>query len=193
MDHHQYRHALAAHLQATELAFSDAEYDARQARVRAEMADRGLDALLVTDPADIYYLTGYNTFEVSVHTCLVFSADRLVLQVPSIETGPAVVTARVDELLGYRWEGIEEVLEPLAETLSGFSAIGWIPSAPPCATASSARCSSAWGPGTFGMAAASCWTASASSRAKRNWPVCERVRGSLHAGWLPPSRSSPRA
>ena len=130
MDHHQYRHALAARLQATELAFSDAEYDARQARVRAEMADRGLDALLVTDPADIYYLTGYNTFEVSVHTCLVFSADRLVLQVPSIETGPAVVTARVDELLGYRWEGIAEVLEPLAETLSGFSAIGLDPFSP---------------------------------------------------------------
>ncbi|RCV90107.1 M24 family metallopeptidase [Billgrantia montanilacus] len=124
MDHHQYRHALAAHLQAVELAFPDAEFDSRQARVRAVMAEAGLDALLVTDPADIYYLTGYNTFEVSVHTCLVCSADRLVLQVPSIETGPAVVTARVDELLGYRWEGIEEVLEPLAETLSGFSSIG---------------------------------------------------------------------
>lgn len=124
MDHHHYRHALAARLEASELAFPVSEFDARLARVRGAMHDAGLDALLLTDPADIYYLTGYNTFEVSVHTCLVCSAGRLVLQVPSIETGPAVVTARVDELLGYRWEGIDEVIEPLAETLAPFQAIG---------------------------------------------------------------------
>ncbi|QTP57867.1 aminopeptidase P family protein [Billgrantia antri] len=124
MDHHQYRHALAARLEASELAFPVSEFEARLARVRGAMQEAGLDALLLTDPADIYYLTGYNTFEVSVHTCLVCSAGRLVLQVPSIETGPAVVTARVDELLGYRWEGIAEVIEPLAETLAPFRAIG---------------------------------------------------------------------
>ncbi|MGR2738083.1 M24 family metallopeptidase [Billgrantia sp. Q4P2] len=124
MDHHQYRHALAARLEASELAFSESEFDARLARVRRAMQEAGLDALLLTDPADIYYLTGYNTFEVSVHTCLVCSVERLVLQVPSIETGPAVVTARVDELLGYRWEGIAEVLDPLTETLAPFRAIG---------------------------------------------------------------------
>src|SRR5690554_7635087 len=88
------------------------------------MRERGLDALLLTDPADIFYLTGYNTFEVAVHTCLVCSDTRLVLQVPSIETGPAVVTAAVDEILGYRWEGIEEVIAPLAETLAAQRAIG---------------------------------------------------------------------
>ncbi|MCE8033213.1 MAG: Xaa-Pro peptidase family protein [Halomonas sp.] len=124
MDHLQYRHALAAQLEASELAFPVSEFEARLARVRDAMREAGLDALLLTDPADIYYLTGYNTFEVSVHTCLVCSAERLVLQVPSIETGPAVVTARVDELLGYRWEGIGEVIEPLAETLAPFQAIG---------------------------------------------------------------------
>ncbi|QTP53812.1 aminopeptidase P family protein [Billgrantia sulfidoxydans] len=124
MDHHQYRHALAARLEASELAFPESEFDARLARVRDAMQHAGLDALLLTDPADIYYLTGYNTFEVSVYTCLVCSSARLVLQVPSIETGPAVVTARVDELLGYRWEGIGEVIEPLAETLAPFRAIG---------------------------------------------------------------------
>ncbi|WP_111413054.1 M24 family metallopeptidase [Billgrantia lactosivorans] len=124
MDHHQYRHALAARLEASELAFPAGEFDARLARVRGAMQEAGLDALMLTDPADIYYLTGYNTFEVSVHTCLVCSAERLVLQVPSIETGPAVVTARVDELLGYRWEGIGEVIDPLAETLAPYRAIG---------------------------------------------------------------------
>src|SRR5690554_2383616 len=124
MDHLQYRHALAAQLEASELAFPVSEYDARLARVRGTMRSAGLDALLLTDPADIFYLTGYHTFEVSVHTALVVSAERLVLQVPSIETGPAVVTAAVDEILGYRWEGIEEVIAPLAETLAAQRAIG---------------------------------------------------------------------
>ncbi|MCE8004035.1 M24 family metallopeptidase [Billgrantia ethanolica] len=124
MDHLQYRHALAAQREASELAFADSEFEARLTRVRNAMGEAGLDALLLTDPADIYYLTGYNTFEVSVHACLVCSPERLTLQVPSIETGPAVVTAQVDELLGYRWEGIGEVIEPLVDTLAPFRAIG---------------------------------------------------------------------
>lgn len=124
MDHHAYRHALAGTLGGSELPFPPAEFAARLARVRTAMHSAGLDALLLTDPADIFYLTGYHTFEVSVHTALVVSAERLVLQVPSIETGPAVVTAAVDEILGYRWEGIEEVVAPLAETLAAQRAIG---------------------------------------------------------------------
>lgn len=124
MDHHAYRHALASTLGASELPFPRTEFAARLVRVRGAMRPAGLDALLLTDPADIFYLTGYHTFEVSVHTALVVSAERLVLQVPSIETGPAVVTAVVDEILGYRWEGIGEVIEPLAETLMAYRAIG---------------------------------------------------------------------
>lgn len=124
MDHHAYRHALAERWQGAELPFAPAEFEARLARVRRAMAREGLEALLLTDPADLYYLTGYHTFEVSVHACLVVTAERLVLQVPSIETGPAVVTARVDEILGYRWESLDEVIAPLAETLAPHGAIG---------------------------------------------------------------------
>ncbi|MEQ5803203.1 Xaa-Pro peptidase family protein [Halomonas sp. H10-9-1] len=124
MDHHAYRYALAGALGGSEPPFPAAEFVDRLARVRAAMQAAGLDALLLTDPADIFYLTGYHTFEVSVHTALVVTAERRVLQVPSIETGPAVVTAEVDEILGYRWEGIDEVVVPLAETLAGQRAIG---------------------------------------------------------------------
>lgn len=38
--------------------FEQGEYDDRLARVRAAMAESGLDALLVTTPENIYYLTG---------------------------------------------------------------------------------------------------------------------------------------
>lgn len=124
MDHHAYRHVLADRLAGSELPFPPAEFAMRRERVRRSMGTAGLEALLLTDPADIFYLTGYHTFEVSVYTALVVTADRLVLQVPSIETGPAVVTATVDEIIGYRWEGIEEVIDPLAEALAPYRTIG---------------------------------------------------------------------
>ncbi|WP_346795544.1 Xaa-Pro peptidase family protein [Halomonas sp. Bachu 37] len=124
MDYLAYRHALETQLKSTELPFPPAELASRCERVRSAMQASGMDALLLTDPVDIYYLTGYHTFEVSVHTCLVFSAHHSVLQVPSIETGPAVVTARVDEVLGYRWEGVDEVIDPLCDVLAPYRAIG---------------------------------------------------------------------
>ncbi|CBV41537.1 M24 family metallopeptidase [Halomonas elongata] len=124
MDYQAYRQALAATQQGSELTFMPQEFTARRREVRRRMRQMGIDALLLTDPADLYYLTGYHSFEVSVHACLVVTAERLVLQVPSIETGPAVVTAMVDEILGYRWESIDEVVEPLAETLAPHGVIG---------------------------------------------------------------------
>ncbi|GAB2726224.1 M24 family metallopeptidase [Halomonas garicola] len=124
MDHHAYRYALAERLAESELPFAPAELAARRRRVHEAMQTAGLEALLLTDPADIFYLTGYHTFEVSVHVCLVVSAERLVLQVPSIEVGPAVVTAAVDEILDYRWEGIGEVIEPLIDILAPYQSIG---------------------------------------------------------------------
>ncbi|GAA4284300.1 Xaa-Pro peptidase family protein [Brevibacterium daeguense] len=44
------------------MLFTAEEYEARLARVRARMADQGLRALIVTDPANIYYLTAYNAW-----------------------------------------------------------------------------------------------------------------------------------
>jgi Xaa-Pro aminopeptidase len=41
------------------LPFGEAEHRARAARVRAELARRGIDALVVTSPANVFYLTGY--------------------------------------------------------------------------------------------------------------------------------------
>ncbi|KPQ21849.1 MULTISPECIES: M24 family metallopeptidase [unclassified Halomonas] len=124
MDYHHYREALAETLAQSELPFSHSEYQARLDTVRQAMAERGLDALLLTDPADINYLTGYHTFEVSVHACLVCTPERLVLQVASIETGAAVVTARVDEIIGYRWENVDEIITPLADLLASCPRIG---------------------------------------------------------------------
>lgn len=119
MDFTTYERQLREVLTERETAFSDAEYTRRCQALDRRLEQAGLDALLITQPADIYYLTGYNTFEVSVHTALAYSPGLAVLQVPSIETGPAVATARCDSILGYRWEDPREVLDPLADVLSG--------------------------------------------------------------------------
>src|ERR1700716_1061331 len=43
-------------------AFPQAEYEDRLAKTRAAMEGRGIDVLLVTDPANLYYLTGYDAW-----------------------------------------------------------------------------------------------------------------------------------
>ncbi|MDI9244772.1 Xaa-Pro peptidase family protein [Marinobacter sp. CHS3-4] len=119
MDFHAYQAALAEEFRGQECPFTVEEFDRRLQATRARMASNGLGALLLTDPSDVFYLTGYSTFEVSVHIALVVTADSLVLQVPSIETGPATITTRLAKVIGYRWESIEAVLDPLADEVKG--------------------------------------------------------------------------
>ena len=44
------------------MTFTPEEFAQRLAAVRARMAHQGLAALVVTDPANLYYLTGYNAW-----------------------------------------------------------------------------------------------------------------------------------
>jgi len=55
--------------------FPPEEYERRQAAVRARMAERGIDVLLVTDPANMCYLTGYDAWSFYVHQLLVVELD----------------------------------------------------------------------------------------------------------------------
>lgn len=50
-----------------ELPFERAEYATRLTKVRASMAERGLDALFVTDPSNMAWLTGYDGWSFYVH------------------------------------------------------------------------------------------------------------------------------
>ncbi|WP_372996439.1 M24 family metallopeptidase [Marinobacter sp.] len=125
MDFNAYQKALSSQLRGLECPFPDQEFTDRLARVRDGMVRDDFGALLLTDPSDIFYLTGYSTFEVSVHVALVVTQEDLLLQVPSIEMGPAMVTTRVGRVSGYRWEGIGEVLEPLVQALNdGVETVG---------------------------------------------------------------------
>jgi ectoine hydrolase len=55
-------------------AVDPAEYAGRLARVRQAMAERSLGALVVTDPANLFYLTGYNAWSFYTPQCLVVPA-----------------------------------------------------------------------------------------------------------------------
>lgn len=56
-------------------AFGDGEYEARLGRVRAAMQERYLQALVVSDPANMYYLCGYDGWSFYVPQALVVTAE----------------------------------------------------------------------------------------------------------------------
>jgi ectoine hydrolase len=60
---------------AAEPPFSPQEYDRRLAKARAAMAERGLDALWVTDPSNMAWLTGYDGWSFYVHQGVLVTGD----------------------------------------------------------------------------------------------------------------------
>ena len=55
--------------------FDAAEYAARLARTRAAMAARGVELLIVTDPANMNWLTGYDGWSFYVHQCVLLGLE----------------------------------------------------------------------------------------------------------------------
>lgn len=55
--------------------FDDDEYRDRLREVQGRMADRGLDVLLVNDPANVYYLSGYDAYSFYVPQVLIVTPD----------------------------------------------------------------------------------------------------------------------
>jgi ectoine hydrolase len=53
------------------LPFARSEYDQRLAKTRAAMAAKGIEVLIVTDPTNMAWLTGYDGWSFYVHQCVV--------------------------------------------------------------------------------------------------------------------------
>ncbi|NRO95984.1 ectoine hydrolase DoeA [Paraburkholderia sp. NMBU_R16] len=60
---------------AVRLPFERSEYDARIAKARRAMANSGIDLLIVTDPSNMAWLTGYDGWSFYVHQCVVLAHD----------------------------------------------------------------------------------------------------------------------
>ncbi|MFC4557683.1 M24 family metallopeptidase [Virgibacillus kekensis] len=58
------------------LTFSVEEFKARLTRTKERMTDAGVDILLVTDPANMNYLTGYDAWSFYVHQMLIVMIDE---------------------------------------------------------------------------------------------------------------------
>ncbi|MBD3664128.1 M24 family metallopeptidase [Sulfitobacter sp. TSTF-M16] len=61
---------------AAQMAFSPAEYAGRLTAVRTAMAKAGLDVLVVTDPSNQNWLTGYDGWSFYVHQAVVIPLER---------------------------------------------------------------------------------------------------------------------
>jgi hypothetical protein len=60
---------------AVALPFERAEYDARIAKARRAMTERGIDLLVVTDPSNMAWLTGYDGWSFYVHQCVLLGME----------------------------------------------------------------------------------------------------------------------
>lgn len=58
-----------------DLPFSNQEFATRLSKTRLEMAARGLDAIFVTDPSNMAWLTGYDGWSFYVHQGVLLSQD----------------------------------------------------------------------------------------------------------------------
>ncbi|NMF89494.1 ectoine hydrolase DoeA [Aromatoleum petrolei] len=57
------------------LPFERAEYAARLAKTRAAMDARGIDVMIVSDPTNMYWLTGYDGWSFYVHQCVIVGPE----------------------------------------------------------------------------------------------------------------------
>ncbi len=60
---------------AVDPSFPRAEYDRRIAKTRQAMAARGVELLIVTDPSNMAWLTGYDGWSFYVHQCVLLAPD----------------------------------------------------------------------------------------------------------------------
>lgn len=57
------------------LPFARAEYQSRIDNTKRHMAERGIEVLLATDPANMNYLTGYDSWSFYVHQLIILALD----------------------------------------------------------------------------------------------------------------------
>ncbi|HCY85206.1 MAG TPA: ectoine hydrolase DoeA [Desulfobacteraceae bacterium] len=58
------------------MLFTPEEYRQRMEKTRSAMAEKGLDLLIITDPANMNYLTGYDGWSFYVHQGVIIFQDR---------------------------------------------------------------------------------------------------------------------
>jgi Xaa-Pro dipeptidase len=111
------------------LHFATSEFDRRMGRTRAEMARRGLDALLLFAPESQYWLTGYDTFGFCFFQCLIVSDGDPVLLTRSADLRQAQLTSTIKDIRIWKDRDGADPTEDLVALLGGMGLagkrIGW--------------------------------------------------------------------
>ncbi|MCG8633406.1 MAG: M24 family metallopeptidase [Desulfobacterales bacterium] len=104
------------------LVFEKKEFQERVAKTKAAMADQGVDVLLVTDPANINYLSGYDAWSFYTPQALIvdMDADEPVLMVRLMDVNCATFTTWMsqDNLLGYSDDHVQSPVKHPFEYLA---------------------------------------------------------------------------
>src|SRR6187549_2382297 len=86
------------------IAFDAGEYAARLAAVRRGMAARDLDALLLVDPRNVFYLSGVESQGAGHLQTLIVRPDQpLGLVTWNFEEDNAALTSGLDDIVAYGW------------------------------------------------------------------------------------------
>lgn len=111
--------------------FSRAEYERRHTAIRARMAERDLDALIVSAPQHLAYVAGdpHGFMTAGVHlglSPLVLTHDTSAFLVRKFEESSAADDSPIDEVIGYSSdvESPRDPVDVLAETLAGLGLRG---------------------------------------------------------------------
>ena len=65
-------------MKETRRRFTPSEYTTRQQKTRQAMTEAGIDLLIVYDPANMNWLTGYDAWSFYTHQCVVISTDDIL-------------------------------------------------------------------------------------------------------------------
>ncbi len=85
-----------------ELAFPIGEYQVRMGKVRDQMRQRNIDVLVVLHPANVLYLSGFQTFSSNSDECVIVPLEghpTLIVLPP--ELGGAMLHSWIDDRRGY--------------------------------------------------------------------------------------------
>jgi len=104
------------------LYISRDEHLRRTAQVRAEAARRGLDAMILFSPTQVFYLTGFAFIATERPIALVVATNETLLFVPRLEEEHATAYATVDRVVSYpEYPSEKHPMQRLADTMTGLT------------------------------------------------------------------------